>query len=112
MFQFARIRTVSRARRIALVGALAASLAGTGLVTATNASAVVPTFPDNLVVFPNRDFVMVENFQTRVGQMATVKVRPEPRERRRRRVRDQPPRRRLLGHRPGRPTGYARHPPR
>ncbi|MHA7209423.1 Ig-like domain-containing protein [Arthrobacter sp. MDT1-65] len=34
----------------------------------------VPTFPDNLVVFPDRDFITVEGFADRVGQTATVEV--------------------------------------
>ncbi|WP_227497014.1 fibronectin type III domain-containing protein [Planctomonas psychrotolerans] len=38
------------------------------------ASAAVPTFPDNLVVFPDRDFITVEGYQDRVGQTATVEV--------------------------------------
>ena len=74
MSPFAPIRNVARVRRIALVGALAASLAATGLATASIASAVAPTFPDNLVVFPDRDFVMVENYQTHLGETATVEI--------------------------------------
>ncbi len=64
----------SRRNRIALVGALATSLCVTGLVTATSASAAVPVFPDNLVVFPDRDFIAVEGYQNHVGETATVKI--------------------------------------
>jgi hypothetical protein len=28
----------------------------------------VPAFPDNLVVFPNRDFIAVEGYQDHVGE--------------------------------------------
>ena len=38
------------------------------------AAAAVPTFPDNLVVFPDRDFVTIEGYQDHVGQTATVEV--------------------------------------
>lgn len=56
-----------------LAGALASS-GLTGILTAGTASAVVPTFPDNLVVFPNRDFLTVEGYQDRIGQTATVEI--------------------------------------
>ncbi|WP_448625580.1 chitobiase/beta-hexosaminidase C-terminal domain-containing protein [Geodermatophilus sp. URMC 64] len=38
------------------------------------AGAAPPAFPNNLVVFPDRDFVTVEGFQNRVGQTATLEV--------------------------------------
>ena len=34
----------------------------------------VPAFPDNLVVFPNRDFVTVEGYQDHIGETATVEI--------------------------------------
>lgn len=64
----------SRGGRVALVGALAASLCVTGLVTASSAAAAVPVFPDNLVVFPNRDFIAVEGYQGHIGETATVEI--------------------------------------
>jgi Fibronectin type III domain len=39
------------------------------------ATAAVPTFPDNLVVFPDRDFISVEGFQDHVGETATVEIK-------------------------------------
>ncbi|MBG6183895.1 hypothetical protein IWX65_001863 [Arthrobacter sp. CAN_A214] len=42
-----------------------------------SASAAVPTFPDNLVVFPDRDFITIEGYQDRVGQTATIEVSRE-----------------------------------
>jgi hypothetical protein len=42
---------------------------GTGLATAA-----VPTFPDNVVVFPDRDFVTIEGYQDHIGETATVTV--------------------------------------
>jgi hypothetical protein len=45
----------------------------TALATNT-ASAAVPTFPNNLLVFPNRDFISVEGYQDFAGQRATVEL--------------------------------------
>jgi hypothetical protein len=39
-----------------------------------SATAAVPTFPDNLVVFPDRDFVTVEGYQDHIGETATVDI--------------------------------------
>lgn len=74
MSPFERTKSLSRGRRVALAGAMVVSLVATGLLTATSASAAVPSFPDNLVVFPNRDFVTVEGYQDHIGQTATVEV--------------------------------------
>ena len=38
------------------------------------AVAAVPTFPDNLVVFPNRDFISAEGFSEHAGETALVTV--------------------------------------
>jgi Chitobiase/beta-hexosaminidase C-terminal domain/Fibronectin type III domain len=56
-----------------LVGALTTS-GMAALLTAGAAAAAVPTFPDNLLVFPNRDFITVEGYQAHIGQTATVEV--------------------------------------
>jgi Chitobiase/beta-hexosaminidase C-terminal domain/Fibronectin type III domain len=57
-----------------VVASVAAGLATTATVGAIVASAAVPTFPDNLVVFPDRDFISVEGFQDHVNELATVEV--------------------------------------
>jgi hypothetical protein len=67
----ARRRAIAR-RATALV---AGGLAATAAVGAIVATAAVPTFPDNLVVFPDRDFVSVEGFQDHAGETATLEVR-------------------------------------
>jgi hypothetical protein len=54
----------------ALVGGVAA-LATTGAMVAT---AAPPSFPDNIVVFPDRDFVTVEGYQDHIGETATLTV--------------------------------------
>ncbi|WP_157970748.1 fibronectin type III domain-containing protein [Nakamurella deserti] len=38
------------------------------------AQAAVPTYPDNVVVFPDRDFVTIEGYQDHIGETATVTV--------------------------------------
>jgi Fibronectin type III domain/Chitobiase/beta-hexosaminidase C-terminal domain len=61
-----------RGRRAAAVAiGAAASVASAGGIVA---SAAVPTFPENITVFPNRDFISVEGYQDHVGQTATVTV--------------------------------------
>ncbi|KAJ3249604.1 hypothetical protein HK104_007655, partial [Borealophlyctis nickersoniae] len=37
-------------------------------------SAAPPIFPDNLLVFPNRDFVTIEGFQDKIGQTGLLEV--------------------------------------
>lgn len=52
-----------------------AALAGlAALVAAVSASSAPPAFPDNIVVFPDRDFVSFEGFQDHVGETALVEV--------------------------------------
>jgi hypothetical protein len=59
--------------RIALTGLLLAGLSGGALVMADSAAAaVLPTFPDNLLIFPNRDFITVEGYSAHQGETATV----------------------------------------
>src|SRR6478752_6310531 len=66
----------SRGRRRTVVAALvAAGLAGSALVLPGVAAAAVPAFPDNVVVFPDRDFVTIEGYQDHVGETALVEVK-------------------------------------
>ena len=67
-------RLVGPRRRSAVAGLVAAGLAGSSLIMPGIAAAAVPTAPDNLLVFVNRDFVTVEGYQNRVGQVGTVQV--------------------------------------
>ena len=39
------------------------------------AAAAVPTAPDNVVVFPDRDFITIEGYQDHVGEVGTVEVK-------------------------------------
>jgi hypothetical protein len=67
-------RSVRRRFVKPIVASVAAGLATTATVGAMVASAAVPTFPDNLVVFPDRDFLAVEGYQDHVGEIATIEV--------------------------------------
>jgi Fibronectin type III domain/Chitobiase/beta-hexosaminidase C-terminal domain len=61
-------------RRAVGIGA-ALGIAATGLVVAAPAAfAAVPAFPDNVVVFPDRDFVSVEGYERYAGETATLQV--------------------------------------
>ncbi len=66
---------VHRRPRLAVAGILAATLAGSALVGAQAAAAAVPTFPDNLLVFPNRDFISIQGYAQHKGETATVTLK-------------------------------------
>jgi hypothetical protein len=58
-------------RRGGLLTALAlAVISGSALI----AGAAVPAAPDNILIFPNRDFITVEGFEAHKGETATVEV--------------------------------------
>lgn len=65
-----------RRRRRVLAGLTAATLVATTatVLSAGTALAAVPTAPDNLLVFPNRDFVTIEGYQSHKGEVATIEV--------------------------------------
>src|SRR3954451_9063642 len=52
----------------------AITLGVTGLLNIPAASAAVPSFPDNILVFPNRDFITIEGYQAHAGEKATVEL--------------------------------------
>ena len=70
----ARILTHSRPARLTAGGVALAVVAAGSLVWATPASAAVPAFPENIVVFPDRDFVSIEGYETEAGKTMTVTV--------------------------------------
>ncbi|MCW2581225.1 MAG: hypothetical protein JWQ53_15 [Klenkia sp.] len=65
----------SRRRTATLVLAVLAAATVPGVLGAPAALAAVPTFPDNIVVFPDRDMVSLEGFPTASGQQVTIEVR-------------------------------------
>ena len=88
------------------VAAVVVALLTIGAAGAMIASAAVPEFPNNIVVFPNRDFVSVEGYASHAGETATVEITRDGavigvgqghRVGWRRGLRGQPPRWRLLG---------------
>ncbi|WP_461172211.1 fibronectin type III domain-containing protein [Arthrobacter sp. Z1-9] len=60
--------------RAGIIGSVSAVLCATSLLAIPTANAAVPAFPNNVVVFPDRDFVTIEGYQDRVGETATVEV--------------------------------------
>ena len=66
--------TGGRRRRV-LAGLTAAAVAaGTGLLLPGTASAAVPVFPDNITIFPNRDFISIDGFIGNAGKPITVEL--------------------------------------
>lgn len=63
-----------RGLRLTMAGVVAAAIGVTVIPTGAAAAAGLPTFPDNLVVFPNRDFITVEGYQDHIGETATIEV--------------------------------------
>ena len=63
----------SRRRNRVFAVAVASVMAATG-AGAIVAAAAVPAFPDNVVVFPDRDFITIEGYQDHVGETATLEV--------------------------------------
>ncbi|MEA2246671.1 MAG: hypothetical protein QOH46_1200, partial [Solirubrobacteraceae bacterium] len=63
-------RSLNRRATIMAVAGVAAMGAGGAYV----ATAAVPAFPENIVVFPDRDFVTVEGYQDHIGATALVEV--------------------------------------
>lgn len=71
-----RARRRTSPRTVVSAVSIAALTAAGLVVTAGTASAGVPTFPNNIVVFPDRDFVSVEGYNDPfyAGQTALVEV--------------------------------------
>jgi hypothetical protein len=61
-------------RRAGVFATVSAVVCSTSMFAIPAASAAVPTFPDNIVVFPDRDFVTIEGYQDHIGETATVEV--------------------------------------
>ncbi|MFN0026395.1 MAG: fibronectin type III domain-containing protein [Acidimicrobiales bacterium] len=75
MMERSKRNAATRWRRWASL-AVAASLVGIGLATAPGspAAAAVPAFPDNIVVFPDRDFMGIEGYTDYIGQTVLIEV--------------------------------------
>ncbi|RAM37011.1 chitobiase/beta-hexosaminidase C-terminal domain-containing protein [Arthrobacter globiformis] len=61
-------------RRAGVFATVSAVICSTSMFAIPAANAAVPAFPDNIVVFPDRDFVTIEGYQDHIGETATVKV--------------------------------------
>ena len=68
------LRGPSARRGAALLVAGTLSVTGFTALALAPASAAIPTAPNNLLVFPNRDFITVEGYQDHAGEKATVEL--------------------------------------
>jgi hypothetical protein len=62
-------------RGVALAVAGLLGVGGLATLGTSLAAAAVPAFPDNVVVFPDRDFITIEGYQDHVGETALVEVK-------------------------------------
>ena len=62
-------------RRAGIFATVSAVVCSTSMFAIPAASAAVPTFPDNIVVFPDRDFVSIEGYEGHAGETATLEVK-------------------------------------
>ncbi|MFZ4718482.1 MAG: fibronectin type III domain-containing protein [Ilumatobacteraceae bacterium] len=69
-----RSRVWHRAAAASAVAAISVGALGILSPTAGAATAPIPVFPDNLVVFPDRDFVSIEGYSEYGGQTALIEV--------------------------------------
>jgi hypothetical protein len=60
--------------RRSLIALAGAALAATALAGAMSASAAPPAFPNNILVFPDRDFVTIEGYSDHAGQQGLVQI--------------------------------------
>jgi Fibronectin type III domain len=65
-------RTARAVANTALIGLVAGGVTMTTVQVAQ--AATPPQFPNNIVIFPQRDFVVLEGYEARAGQTATVVV--------------------------------------
>jgi Chitobiase/beta-hexosaminidase C-terminal domain/Fibronectin type III domain len=63
-----------RGRRALATGLITAMMGAAAALAAPTALAAVPLFPDNILVFPNRDFVSIDGYADHAGQPITVEV--------------------------------------
>jgi hypothetical protein len=61
-------------RGVALAVAGLLGVGGLATVGTSLAAAAVPNFPDNIVVFPDRDFITIEGYQDHIGETATIEL--------------------------------------
>ncbi|HKS01376.1 MAG TPA: fibronectin type III domain-containing protein [Arthrobacter sp.] len=62
-------------RRAGVLATVSAVICSTSMFAIPAANAAVPAFPDNIVVFPDRDFVSIEGYEGHAGETATLEVK-------------------------------------
>ncbi|BFU42633.1 fibronectin type III domain-containing protein [Krasilnikovia sp. MM14-A1004] len=68
------ILTPGRTARLTVAAVLAAAAGVTVMSGGAAAAAGLPVFPDNLVIFPDRDFITVEGYQDHIGETGIIEV--------------------------------------
>jgi hypothetical protein len=66
---------VSRGKRTAAAGLVIAAIALSASLAPITAKAAVPAFPDNITIFPDRDYVSITGFSAHAGEQVTIEVR-------------------------------------
>ncbi|HEY0693488.1 MAG TPA: fibronectin type III domain-containing protein [Kribbella sp.] len=66
---------IGRRGRLVTAGVVVAGTVLIGPLAPMVAQAAVPAFPDNITVFPDRDFVSIDGFAEHAGQQITIEVR-------------------------------------
>ncbi|MFJ9587206.1 hypothetical protein [Streptomyces acidicola] len=61
-------------KRVTTAGVAMAVVALSASVVPGTAQAAVPVFPDNITIFPDRDYVSIDGFSAHAGQEVTVEV--------------------------------------
>ncbi|MFH9978978.1 fibronectin type III domain-containing protein [Streptomyces sp. NPDC017179] len=64
-----------RRKRTAAAGLVISGVVISASMAPVTAQAAVPVFPDNITIFPDRDFVSVDGFSEHAGEQVTVEVR-------------------------------------
>jgi len=67
----------SRGKRCVAASIVLAAVAATAsfVTFSPAAQAAVPAFPDNITIFPDRDFISVDGFAGHAGEQITLEVR-------------------------------------
>ncbi|WP_073946312.1 hypothetical protein [Streptomyces kebangsaanensis] len=64
-----------RGKRTAAAGLVISGMVISASMAPVTAQAAVPVFPDNITIFPDRDFVSIDGFSGHAGEQVTVEVR-------------------------------------
>ncbi|MER5402077.1 fibronectin type III domain-containing protein [Streptomyces sp. NPDC002599] len=63
-----------RKRKVTAAGLVISGMVISASVAPVTAHAAVPAFPDNITIFPDRDFVSIDGFSEHAGEQVTIEV--------------------------------------